>query len=65
MIASRGTGDGGSYTTGTPCPYLHRTQEVQWLSSSVHLGWEKMIVQQEGTSVNPRGYTEGPSPPGW
>ena len=47
--------------TGTPCPYLHGTQEVQQLSSSVHLGWEKMIKQREGTSVNPHGCTEGSS----
>ena len=61
MIASRGTSDGGSYTTGTPGSYLHGTPEVQRLSGSVCLGWEKMIVQQEGTSVNPRRCTEGPS----
>ena len=64
MIVSRGTGDGGSYTTGTPCLYLHGTQEVQRLSSSVCPGSEKLIAQQEGTSVNPRGCREGPSPPG-
>ena len=63
MIASRGTGDGGSSTTGTPCLYLHGTQEAQQLSSSVRLGWEKMIVQQEGTSANPCRCTEGPSLP--
>ena len=26
MIASQGTGDGGSSTKGTPCLYLHGTQ---------------------------------------
>ena len=65
MIASQGTDDGGSSPTGTPCPYLHGTQEAQRLSSLVHLDWEKMIAQQEGTSVNPCGCTEGPSPLGW
>ena len=65
MIVSRGTGDGGGYTTGTPCPCLHRTQEVQRLSGSVRPGSEKLIAWQEGTSVNPHGCTEESSPLGW
>ena len=59
MTASRVTGDGGSYTTRTPCPCLHGTQEVPQLSGSVRPGSEKLIEQQEGTSVNPCGCTEG------
>ena len=64
MIVSRGTGDSGSYTTRTPCPCLRRTQEAQWLLGSVRPGLEKLMAQQEGTSVNSHGYTEGSSPPG-
>ena len=64
MIASRGTGDGGSSTKGTPCLYLHGTPGVQQLPSLVCLGWERRIVQQEGISANPRECTKGPSPPG-
>ena len=64
MIASRGTGDSGSYTTRTPCPCLHGTQEAQWLLGSVCAGSEKLIAQQEGTSVDSHGYTEGSSPLG-
>ena len=55
MIVSRGTHDGGGYTTETPCPCLHGTQEAQRLSGLVCPGSEKLIVQQEGTSVNPHG----------
>ena len=64
MIVSRGTGGGGSYTTGTPCLCLHGTQEVQQLLGSVRLGSEKLTVQQEGTSLDPRRCTEGSSLPG-
>ena len=65
MIASRGTSDGGSCTARTPCLCLHRTQEAQRLSGSVHPGLEKLIVQQGGTSGDPYRYTEGFSLPGW
>ena len=64
MIASRGMSDGGSYIARTPCLGLHRTQEARRLSGSVCPGLEKLIVQLGGTSGDPRGYTEGSSPPG-
>ena len=61
MIASQGTGDGGSYTARTPCLCLHGTQEARRLPGSVRPGLEKLIVQQGGTSGDPHRYTEGSS----
>ena len=64
MIASQGTGDGGSYTARTPCPCLCGPQETRRLSGSICPGLEKLIMQQGGTSGDPHGYTEGSSLPG-
>ena len=65
MIASRGTGDGGSYLIGTPCPHLPRILEARWLQGSVCPDLEKLKAQQGGKSLNPRVCIEGFSPLGW